>query len=446
MTTKARCLLAVLTASLMGLTAARGDDWPQWMGPQRDDVWRETGILEKFPDRGPTILWRTPIAGGYAGPAVADGRVYVPDFVKKGDAPKAKGKAGATPGTERVLCLDEKTGKELWKHEYPVVYKIDYPAGPRCTPAVSGGKVYSLGAMGNLVCLDAKDGKPVWSKDFVKDYGAKPPMWGFCSHPLIDGKKVICIVGGENALAVAFDKDSGKEIWKAGNARMTGYSAPVLIDAGGTKQLLVFSGNALLSLNPETGERYWTVPVEPQFGMAIMTPRKLGDNLFVAAIGNQAVMLKLDPGKPAATEVWRGKKDNALYPVNATPFLEGEMIYGVDQPGQLRGVKLKTGERVWETFVPVTGKEQDPDYKGAATGTAFITKNGDRYFLFNEKGELIIAKLSPEGYKEIGRAKILEPTGTAFGRRDVVWSHPAYADKCMFARNDKEIVCVSLAK
>jgi hypothetical protein len=139
--------------------------------------------------------------------------------------------------------------------------------------------------------------------------------------------------------------------------------------------------------------------------------------------------------------VWRGRKGNAIYPVNMTPFLDDGYIYGVDQPGQFMAVKLETGERVWETTEPVTGKESKP----AKSGTLFVIKNGDRYFLFNEKGELVIAKLTPKNYEEIDRAKILEPTSVAFGR-SVVWSHPAFAGKCMFVRNDKEIVCVSLAK
>jgi outer membrane protein assembly factor BamB len=150
-------------------------------------------------------------------------------------------------------------------------------------------------------------------------------------------------------------------------------------------------------------------------------------------------MLKLATDKPAAEIAWNGTKETSVCPVNSTPIIEDGIIYGVDQPGQLRAVRLATGERLWETTAPTTGE------KPANSGTAFLTKNGDRYFIFNEKGELVIVKLSPEKYEEISRAKILEPTANVFGRK-VVWSHPAYANKCMFARNDKEIVCVSLAE
>jgi len=149
-------------------------------------------------------------------------------------------------------------------------------------------------------------------------------------------------------------------------------------------------------------------------------------------------MIKLATDKPDATLLWRGKKTNGVYPMNMTPWVEDGYMYGVDNTGPPRCVKMETGERVWETTAPFGGK-------GNEAGTAFIVKNGDRFFLFTEKGDLIIAKLSPEKYEEVSRAHLLDPTTTAFGR-DVVWSHPAFADRCVFARNDKEIVCVSLAK
>ena len=138
-----------------------------------------------------------------------------------------------TQGKERVLCLEAKTGKEVWKHEYDCTYEVSYPAGPRCTPTVHDGKVYALGTEGNLYCLDAKKGAVLWSKDFKKDYGAKTPIWGHCGHPLVDGKKLICTVGGKGSVVVAFDKDSGKELWKALDATELGYSPPTMITAGG---------------------------------------------------------------------------------------------------------------------------------------------------------------------------------------------------------------------
>ncbi len=436
--------LAILN-SLGALCPARADDWPQWMGPKRDSVWRETGILEEFPEGGPKVLWRVKIAGGYAGPAVADGRVYVTDFVtdvdtKKESSPQAR---PAIDGKERVLCLNAQTGEEIWTKTYPCKYSISYPAGPRCTPTVHQGKVYTLGAEGNLFCLDAANGTVLWSKDFKTDFQAKTPVWGFCGHPLVDGQKVICLVGGKEGVAYAFDKDSGKELWHALDAAEPGYSPPTMIEAGGTKQLLIWHPESINSLNPETGAVYWSVPLVPQFGMAIMAPRQLGNELFAGGIGGVSVLLKLAPDKPAATVVWRGSMKTGASPVNATPFLENGFMYAVDQPGALMGVRLDTGERVWQTFKPVSDK---PDTRKVNSGTAFLVKNGDRFFLFSETGHLIIARLSPKGYDEISRCKLLEPTAPAFDpNREVVWSHPAFANKCVFARNDKELVCTSLA-
>ncbi|MFM7150659.1 MAG: PQQ-binding-like beta-propeller repeat protein [Gemmataceae bacterium] len=418
-------------------------DWPQWMGPNRDAVWSEEGILEKFPEGGPKVLWRTKVNWGYAGPAVADGMVYVPDFVTEEDLIKRNPFDTKTKvkGSERLLCLDAKTGKEVWKHEYDCPYGMSYAFGPRCTPTVSEGKVYFLGGEGNLLCLDAKTGKVHWSKDFKSDYQAKTPFWGFSGHPLVDGDKVICVVGGKDALAVAFDKNTGKELWKSLDAKGTGYAPPTLIEAGGKRQLLIWSGENLHSVDPETGKAFWSVPHDTTDAMSIMAPRKLGDFLFAGGRQAKSVLLKLSTDKPGAEVVWRGNRDLGLAPINMTPFLEDGLIFGVDQPGTFHAVEIQNGKRLWGTTLPITGEEKKP----AGSGTAFIVKNGDRFFLFSETGHLIIAKLSRKGYEELGRWKMLETTGKSFGR-DVVWSHPAFADKCVFARNDKEIVCVSLAK
>jgi outer membrane protein assembly factor BamB len=413
------------------------------MGPNRDGVWKETGLVEKFPKGGPKRLWAEKIHGGYAGPAVADGRVYVHDYKTDADVRKESTpiRAAALKGKERVLCLDAKTGKELWKYEYDCPYKVSYPAGPRCTPTVHDGKVYTLGAMGDLYCLDAKKGTKLWHVNFVKDYDAPVPMWGFCSHPLIDGKNVVCQVGGKGQAAVAWDKDKGTEVWKAAvDSKDAGYAPVAAITAGGKKQLLIFHPEGVASVNPADGKEYWSVELTPNHGMSIMTPQKSGDYLFAGGYG-KSVLLELGKDKPGAKPLWRGKeRSTGLFPVNGTPLMEKDTMYGVDQPGQLRAVDVKTGKWLWSTTKPVVGA------KPASSGTAFLVKNGDRHFLFNEKGELIIARLTRDKYEEIDRVQLLKPTNTAFGDRDVVWSHPAFANKCVFARNDKEIVCYSLAK
>lgn len=417
-------------------------DWPQWLGPQRDGVWRETGIVEKFPAGGPPVRWRTPIGAGYSGPAVAGGRVYVMDRLLVKQTGQNFNR-GVIPGNERVLCLNEADGKMLWQHEYDCPYDISYPAGPRVTPIVQDGKVFTVGSEGNLFCLNADTGKVIWSRNYQRDYNAQSPLWGFSSNPLLDGQKLICLVRGPGTTVVAFDKDTGKEIWRALSAKEPGYCPPVIFEAGGKRQLIVWHPEALNSLDPETGKVYWSIPCTARSGMTIATPRRSGDWLFVSSFYNGPLMVRLAADQPAASVVWRGLSQNErntdkLHAVICTPFLEDGYIYGVCSYGQFRCLKADTGERVWETFAPTTGGAPE------RWANAFIIKNGDRFFLPNEKGDLIIAKLSPKGYEEISRAHLLEPANTD-PRRPVVWSHPAFANRCLYARNDKELICVSLA-
>ncbi len=450
--------LAALTFALLvwGLAAAwaRADDWPQWLGPRRDGVWRETGILDKFPKDGPPRLWHTDIGSGYAGPAVAGGRVYVTDRVLPAgtENPDSGFTSASVEGSERVLCLDEKSGKMLWAHQYPCTYNIGYPSGPRTTPSVAGGKVYSVGAMGDLVCLDAKSGELIWSKNYGRDYHARPGIWGWASHPLVDGNKLICIVGGPDHVVMAWDKDTGKELWHALSANQPGYTAPMIFEAGGTRQLVIWHPESVNGLDPETGKVYWSVPFKLYAPpcMAIPTPRLDRDHLFITGFYDGSLMLKLDTDKPAASVLWKKKgrgvepgQTEALHSVMSMPVIAGDYIYGDCSYGELRCLKEDTGERVWMTRKPTTTDGQPTRW-----ANVFLTPQGDRYFLFNELGDLIIARLSPQGYEEVSRAHIIEPTNTMAppkGRR-VVWTHPAYADKCIFVRNDKEIICVSLAE
>lgn len=440
-----RCRALGLGFFSLTLVALHADDWPQWLGPQRDAVWRESGIVENFPASGLKFRWRTPIGGGYTGPAVANGRVYVMDrqLATGAKNPANAFDRSAIPGSERVLCLNEADGKILWQHEYDCPYTVSYAAGPRVTPAVQDGKVYTLGSEGNLVCLDAEKGTPLWSHDFKKDFGIKTPMWGFAGHPLVDGKKLICLAGGEGSVAVAFDKDTGKELWRALTAKEPGYAPPMIYEFAGKRQLIIWHPEAVNALDPETGKIFWTYPLTPSVraGMTIPTPRKVGDMLFLTSFYNGSLLLRV--GADKASLVWQSKKvsemdTDGLHSVMATPLIENGYIYSPCSYGQFRCLKAETGERLWETFEPTSGKS-------TRWGNAFIVKNGDRSFLFSEKGDLIIAKLTPEKYEEISRAHLLDPINRDPGR-PVVWSHPAFANKCVYARNDKEIVCVSLAK
>jgi outer membrane protein assembly factor BamB len=407
------------------------------MGPKRDNVWRETGIVDKFPSGGPKVLWRAKVAGGYSGPAVANGRVFVGDFVSNADPKLEVYERTDYKGTERVLCFDEKTGKPLWTFEYPMRYTISFPNGPRVTPCVDDGRVYFLGAEGRLSCLDAETGKVIWQKDYQKDFGGKTPLWGYASHPFIDGDKLICIPGGENACVVAFDKKTGKELWKSLNAAHPGYGTPSIIEVGRKRLLIIFHADSVNALDPETGKKIWGELIKATSGSAIMSPILHGDYLFAGCFSHVCKGMKLTANMDKPEVLWTGNRKTGLYPVNTQPHAEDGLLYGICQDGELRCVELATGKRLWESLEPVGGKS-------GQCATAMMIKHGDRFFLFSERGELIIAKLSREGYKEIDRAKVIDPTGVTAGR-DVVFCAPAFANKCMYVRNDKELICVSLA-
>ena len=423
------------------LQFANADDWPQWLGPQRDSVWREKGIVDRFPANGLKVKWRMPVELGYSGPAVAGNKVYVFDYAKtSGAATNNPGGRDRLEGKERVRCLAADTGKRIWKHEYDCSYNISYPGGPRCTPTVDSGRVYTLGAEGNLLCLDANSGDVIWGKELKKEYETDTPIWGFAAHPLVVGNLLYCVVGGKGSVAVAFDKKNGREVWRALSNKEPGYCPPTLIEHAGVTQLLIWHPEAINSLNPMTGAVHWSINLKPAYGMSVTAPRKSGNYLFASGIGNVGALIELSNSEPAAEVKWQGNSKSALYSCNSTPFIEGDVIYGNDcGTGKLIAARIEDGKRLWETLEPTSGGE-----RRASHGTAYLVKHEDRYFIASETGDLILAKLSPEGYKEISRFRMLDPTNECFGR-DVVWSHPAFARRCVFARNDKEVVCVSLA-
>ena len=446
---------AALTALLVMtfFSTARADDWPQWLGPRRDSIWREPGLATAIPAAGLPVKWRVPVAGGYSGPAVADGRVYVMDYVaREGELVNGPNDRTLRAGTERLLCLDAATGRLLWKHEYDCPYSISYASGPRCTPTVADGRVYALGAEGNLACLDAATGRLLWSKDFKTLYAAPTPIWGFCGHPLVEGDLLVCLVGGPGSVAVAFDRVTGAERWKALTASESGYCPPTMIESAGVRQLVIWDADNLNALDPATGRVLWSQPLKPMYGMSIMAPQVAdtprGQVLFASGIGRVAALYALAADAPAARLLWRGEPKSAVFCANATPFIAGDTLYGCDcDTGMLTAVALDDGRRLWETLEPTTGGERRSKH-----GTAFLVRQAEgvagdpagttRTWIFSETGDLILARLSREKYEELGRTRLLDPTNECFGR-EVVWSHPAFANGCILVRNDREVVCVS---
>jgi len=428
---------------LIGLFALVGtvwaDDWPGWLGPNRDAIWRETNIVQMLPPEGPPVRWRQAIGSGYSGPAVVGKRVYVTDRVVSSalepqDDHYARRRGD---GLERVLCLDDADGSVLWSHEYECNYRVAYPSGPRTTPVIDGEKVYTLGTQGNLFCLSASNGDVIWECDFKEAFALKIPTWGVAGQPLIDGDTLICIVGGEGSTVVAFDKNTGEERWRSLSSKDPGYSAPVIYNAGGVRQLIIWHGEAINALNPETGEVYWTLPVETWSGMAICTPMKLGNALFVMGFQGHSNMIELDSEEPSARFAWQGDGSFGIAGTMNTPHLIDGYLYANDYDRMYRCVNIEDGRRIWEDPLPATGS------KARDWANVFTVRNGDRFFMTNDIGDLIIAKMDPEGYEEISRARILDAS-KQLDMRNVIWSHPAYANRSLYARNDYEIVCVSL--
>ncbi len=415
-------------------------DWPQWRGEGRLGVWHDKGILKRFPSSGLQVKWREPLGGGYSGPAVADGRVFVMDFLAD----------TGYRGTERLVALDENSGRRLWTRSWKVDYtglSGSYAIGPRATPTVDSDRVYALGSKGALLCVRSDNGEILWQKDFVRDYQTEVPVWGMVGSPLVDGPRLIALVGGQDeAKVVAFDKLTGREIWRAlPSDSEPGYAPPILISAGGRRQLIIWHPKAVSALDPQSGEVLWQQPFRVDKGLSVATPVVSGSRLLVTAFMNGSMMLELEAQSPAAHLVWRGDSDSeietdTLHSLISTPVISGDYVYGIGSYGHLRGLSAKTGKRLWESLA-VTGEK-------ARWASAFLVRHGDRYFVSNDRGELIIAKLSPSGYEEISRTDLITPTSRmGIGRRGagaVNWSHPAYANRHIFARNDKEILSASL--
>lgn len=420
--------------------AAWAADWPGWRGAERDGVWRETGILDRFPAKGLAVKWRAQVRSGFSGPAVAAGRVFVADFeyIKRPN------------GVERALAFDEETGRRLWSHEWPANYTglaTTYATGPRSTPIVDGERVYFFGAMGRLVCLRAADGGVVWERDFVKEFGTEVPVWGMSAAPLVDGPRLIALAGGEgDGKVMAFDKLTGKVLWRALSSDFEpGYSAPMLVTAGGRRQLIQWHPEGVASLDPETGRKYWEEPFRTMMGSSVVTPVWSGLRVFISSFFNGSMMLGLDDAKPAARMIWRGKsnsetKPDGLHALTGNPMIDGDYIYGICAYGELRCLRVETGEQVWATLEVMRER--------ARWAAAHMVRNGGRYFINNDRGELIIARLSPQGYEEISRTKLVEPTSNPGNRRElgvVNWVHPAYANRHVVTRNDRELIRASLA-
>jgi outer membrane protein assembly factor BamB len=400
-------------------------DWPQFRGPDRDGAWNETGLLATFPADGLKIRWRQPVGWGWSSPVVAEGRVFLMDSELA--KPLAR---------ERFHCFDEATGKPLWTFAYDVTYSEwefvpGQGGGPTATPIVEADRVFAVGGNGDVHCLDARTGAVIWEKDLGKIYEVLEMQ---CRpSPLIDCDQLIVFTGAKpGASVLALDKKTRQEIWKALDDHVSN-SSPLIIEAGGQRQLIVWSNDSVTSLNPATGATWWRERLVTSNNDTIPTPVAQKSRLLISGL-----MFELSATQPAATVLWPSNRAPAkrLLGNTSSPLLQGGYVYSAKAGGELVCLDANTGTLVWKTN-KVTSV-------GNGAGIHF-TPTRDGLFLFTDEGNLIRAQLTPKGYREIGRAHLIDPT-TPFGGRKFVWAPPAFANRHVFARNDEEIVCASLAE
>ena len=441
-------VLSVCAVALFS-TAVSADDWNQWLGNQRDAVWREAGILRQFPPSGPPVRWRVPIGPGYSGPSVAHGRLFVMDRQPQLDSDGNPVSAdGYLQGTERVLCLDSGNGESLWTVAYDCPYKISYPSGPRTTPLVDGDRIYALGAMGRLMSLDANTGKTIWELELTERLRRPRPGVGILHASVARRRFPDHASRWQGIGRCRAEQRDGTEIWKSLTVKEVGYAPPIMDHANGRRQVIVWLDTAIYGLDPGTGKPFWSVkfPEDPPQRpvVPIMTPQIYDDVLFVSEFYDGSIALKLTSQPMGAEVLWTSDKvqdanfDNSLNAIMTTPQIVDGHIYGIAGFGELRCLDLRTGELKWREIAP-TGNEP------AFLATAFLVRHDDRFFLFNDQGDLLIARLNPTGYEELGRGashrarrlhtrtKIcLVPSGVC--RTGHVRSQRQRAHPCRFAR------------
>ncbi|MGH7970851.1 MAG: PQQ-binding-like beta-propeller repeat protein [Limisphaerales bacterium] len=340
---------------------------------------------------------------------------------------------------ERVLCFNARSGKRVWMTQHdasPPDWFFD-PAqmrGPGSTPIIHNGRVYALSMLSTLKCLDARTGTVIWKRDLVAEYRLPPSSLD--SSPLVDGSLLIASIGGKPAAGVvAFDLLTGREVWRALDQAAT-WSSPVIVSAGGTRQLIVWMRQSVTSLNPTNGAIYWSEPTvsggSPGFA-AVSTPVLHGDRLLVSGL-----MFQLDRNRPAAKVLWPDSPSGTLRILSdtSTPLFRDDFVYSPRSGGLFVCLEAATGREVWQTNT-VTSLRQ-----GACV---HLTPNGSSLFLFTDQGDLVRAQLTPAGYHELGRVHLIQPTSPLFEHK-FAWAAPAFANRNIFVRNDHVLCCYPLAE
>jgi len=401
--------LLPLTLPLLLLAATgRADDWPQFRGPDRDNVSKDTGLLKSWPKDGPPLAWQAKgLGGGFSSLSVVGDRIYT---------------LGNSGNKSFVVALERDGGKVVWSEEVG-------PAGGNlgCTPSVDGEHVYALGQEGDLVCLDAKDGKCLWHRDLLKEFGGSYGGWKYCESPLVDGDRVIVTPGGKKATMVALDKKSGETLWKCAiptKHTEAGYSSVVIATVGGVKQYVQLFNGGLVGVGTD-GRVLWTYEKLGPNTANIPTPIVLKDEvLAVAGYGKGGALLKLtaDGKDVTAKEVYfKGELTNK----HGGIVVVGDYVYGdTDDQGLPYCIEVKTGKVMWK---------REPKQGEGKHSTSVTSADGHLYFHY-ENGVVALVEASPDGYKEVGSFKVPKTQGAA-------WAHPVVVGGRLYLREGDLLYC-----
>jgi outer membrane protein assembly factor BamB len=418
MKTRLLLLVAWLPAlALPAVTAAPAPadrprfDWPQWRGPDRNDVSRETGLLKDWPSEGPKLLWTYDDAGaGYSGPSVVGDRFL---------------SMGADSQQESIFCLDVKKGTRIWSVAIGPRLDNGWGDGPRSTPTVDGDRVYALAGTGNLVCLQLANGKKVWEKSLTADLGGSVPWWGYCESPLIDGDRVVVTPGGGKGAVAALDKKTGEVVWRSkGFTDGAQYSSLVVSNAGGIKQYVQMNQSSVVGVAAGDGRLLWRHECSNPTA-AIPTPIVADDLVYsTSGYGAGCRLVKVLPdgdGKEKAEKVY-ANKDMTNHHGGVVKV--GDHLYGYSDNGGWMCQDLKTGKVIW---------------KERKLGKGSLTCADGMLYLYSEgEGECVLIEASPDGWKEHGRFKI--PKQTQLKRKNGhIWTHPVVANGRLYLR-DQELI------